>query len=174
MSKEVVVDIKALPELHDTKQPFDFIPQHWRRTQGFCPECDSNFCYNLCDHMQFWIRLHLTYFIWGVVISIVAIAAILIVISASNSSTTSPCLKFDSNTLASQLTVECLNYVWAVQCQSRPYTFPSDYKGFWNQSPQGATLLMCPGGAFRSPNCGVGSYGNLIPQMARCDISMNH
>jgi hypothetical protein len=170
---EVVVDVKALPELQDYRKEFDFIPQHWRRTHGFCPECDSNFCYNLCDHLQFWIRLHLTYFIWGVVLTVVCIAAILIVVSASSSSDSSPCLKFDSNSLASTVTVDCINYVWMTLCPRRGYTFPPDYKGFWNQSPQGGVTVPCAGGAMHSPNCGVGTYGNLISLMARCDTSMN-
>lgn len=104
-----------------------------------------------------------------VAVLIVGIAATLLVLASSGGGPSSPCLTYGSTTPASSVSIACLNNLWTQFCSTKaPGTFSSSYQGFWNQNPAGSTLVMCVGGAWRSPQCGIGTYGNLVVNMQFC------
>jgi len=107
-----------------------------------------------------WIIFGLTVFVIGIII-------VLILVLKPNTKSY-PCLSYQPTTLASSVSVACLQYTWDANCKT-PYTFPSGYTGWWNQSPQGTTMVPCRG----TTNCGVGSYGTIALYLTFCQIGLN-
>uniref|UniRef100_A0A6C0KT19 Uncharacterized protein n=1 Tax=viral metagenome TaxID=1070528 RepID=A0A6C0KT19_9ZZZZ len=108
---------------------------------------------------------YLRFIILGIVLSVIGIVVTVIVLSQK--SNTFPCYGYESNTLASSISVSCLQYLWDQSCSTKaPYTFPPNYQGWWNQSPQGTTLITC----HSNPQCGIGSYGNIAIYVSYCNI----
>lgn len=78
---------------------------------------------------------------------------------------TMACSPYGMDTLAKDVSIACLQLLWSSRC---PGAFPpADYQGFWNQSPQGMTMVACPNRQV-TPACGVGSYNNIISYMGTC------
>jgi len=111
-----------------------------------------------------WWRYYRSWIIFGLFLLIVSIVIVLILVLKPNTKSY-PCLSYQPNTLASSVSVECLQYIWNANCKI-PYTFPSGYTGWWNQSPQGTTMVPCRG----TNPCGVGSYGNIALYLTFCQI----
>jgi len=118
-----------------------------------------------CAQMT-WFIYH-AWLIVGLFITIVLTAAIIIAVTQKTVSY--PCMQYTSMTLASSVSVECLQYLWNVMCTSHPYVFPLSYDGWWRSSPRGATMVSCAS----STVCGVGSYENIRLYMQVCNIRLN-
>ena len=127
---------------------------------------DRDCCTRLqTDVRQFWN----SYQNWIILCSIlVIISGIVITVMMTSTTYSFPCLTYTSQTLASSISVACLQYTWNLNCAVRvPYSFAADYQGWWNQSPQGGALVHC----FTNAQCGVGSYSNIIIYMSYCNIN---
>ena len=98
---------------------------------------------------------------------IAALSSIVVVIVLNNNNTpTIPCLLYGPQTLANEVSIACLQYLWDFYCQvKRPYTFSSTYSGYWNRSPKGTSMVICN----QNPVCGIGSYGNILNYMQFCN-----
>jgi hypothetical protein len=106
---------------------------------------------------------------------VVLIIVILIVVGAvigvllTSKQVNLPCSKYSSDTFATEVTVDCLQYVWNTECPTKPFTFPVGYTGWWRQSPQGSTLVRCSNGV-SGTQCGVGTYGSILVYMQFCNV----
>lgn len=123
-----------------------------------------------CDDCKTTVR-HFwnSYQTWIILVSILIIlSGIVITVMMTSKTYSYPCLAYSSQTLASSVSLDCLQYMWNVNCATRsPYTFAADYQGWWNRSPQGANMVRCSS----TPQCGVGSYNNIITYMSFCNIN---
>jgi hypothetical protein len=114
--------------------------------------------------LRLWWRYYRSWIIFGLFLLIVTIVIVLILVLKPNTQSY-PCLSYQPNTLASSVSVDCLQYIWNANCKIS-YTFPSGYTGWCNQSPQGTTMVACRG----TMPCGVGSYGNIALYLTFCQI----
>jgi len=127
--------------------------------------CDS--CRDSCS--TYWIR-HRSYIICSM-ITIILTAVVLTIVLIQPKTSNYPCLTYDQNSLASSVSISCLQYTWDSFCKtSNPYTFPQGYTGWWRQSPQGTAMISCHSSLLP---CGVGSYGNIVIYMNLCQIGFN-
>jgi len=118
---------------------------------------------------SYW-RDYRNWIIFG--LTLLAIGLIILLVTLLPSSTPLyPCRMYQTDTMASTVSVACLQYVWDANCHTKqPYLFPQSYTGWWRQSPQGGTMISC----HLSPStCGVGSYGNILVYMQFCKITYN-
>jgi hypothetical protein len=98
-----------------------------------------------------------------------AVIGVSLAVLTSSKSATFPCKTYDGNSLASTVTLECLQYIWNTVCATKhPYTFDSSNSAWWLQSPQGAFVVRCIGGVITS-QCGVGSYANILVYTQYCN-----
>jgi len=104
-------------------------------------------------------------FCFGIFILTIIGAIIGIVVSNSNSNTY-PCLVYSPQTLANSVSLACLRYIWSLNCKIPSLYPPDGYQGWWNQSPQGQTMVSC---ATLSTQCGAGSFGNTAIYMQYCN-----
>lgn len=89
------------------------------------------------------------------------------VIIKSNNITVSPCYHYKSDTLASDVSVECVKYLWNnYQCSTALESSPT--WRWWIQSPQGTTLVRCDA-THTGTACGVGSYQAISVYIALCN-----
>jgi hypothetical protein len=101
------------------------------------------------------------------------IVGIIVVVINNNKTPNYPCLSYSQESLASSVSIECLQYAWTQSCGTRaPYTFSPTYVGWWNQSPEGSMMVSC-NGLKKGSNCGVGSYSNMVTYMQYCNINFN-
>jgi hypothetical protein len=108
----------------------------------------------------------------GIFMMCILIGAVIIILS-SNKTPIYPCMSYSQQSLASSVSVECLQYMWTQSCSARaPYTFPTTYIGWWNRSPEGTDMVAC-NGIKKGSACGVGSYSNMITYMQLCNINLN-
>lgn len=152
---EVSLDISKLPTISDKNSWNTFVNRieqtyvDWRVSLRAC-----------WREYQNWI-------IFG--LSLITIGIIIIIIIILQSSPPSfPCLVYDTDTLASSVSTDCLQYTWDSNCRSKqPYLFSKDYNGWWKKSPKGRSMVSC----HVSPTaCGVGSYENILIYMQLCQI----
>jgi len=151
---DLYLDVSRIPTIQDKNSWTVFVDGVEKQYEDLGISCRS--CWR---HYNKWV-------IFGASLLILGVVVILIIVSQSNIPSY-PCLSYDSNTLASSVSVACLQYAWDQACKSTPYTFSQGYTGWWNQSPQGSTMVRCHG---TSP-CGVGSYGNILIYMQLCQIN---
>jgi hypothetical protein len=98
---------------------------------------------------------------------------VIVVILSSNKTPDFPCMSYSQQSLASSVSITCLQYMWSLNCNTRaPYTFPATYEGWWNQSPEGTVMVPC-NGVKKGTACGIGSYSNIITYMQYCNINFN-
>lgn len=105
---------------------------------------------------------------WIIFFSIVSVLSgiVVSVVLNNNNTPTIPCLLYSSQTLANEVSVACLQYLWNLYCTSKkPYTFSPSYSGYWNRSPKGTSVVSCS----QTIDCGIGSYGNIIVYMQFCN-----
>ena len=155
MVSEVHLDLSSLPTISDKNSWETFV-------DGVNDRYDTcGITYRACwrDH-RYLILFGLFLLTIGLVIGLAIVL--------QPAGTSYPCLRYDHDTLASSVSVECLQYTWSKSCSS-PYTFPTGYTGWWNQSPAGTRMVPCSG----TSACGVGSYGNIIVYMGFCQIRLN-
>ena len=131
-----------------------------RLVERRCDACWLS-CRSFYQHYKAWI-------IGCILILIVGLIVIIAVVTQKTYNL--PCIAYAPNTLASSVSVPCLQYVWDQNCATKaPYTFPATYDGWWIRSPQGSTMISCR----TSQSCGVGSYGNLVIYMGLCNLYYN-
>lgn len=113
------------------------------------------------------ITHNLSCVIFVIVVLIVAGAVIGVILSTKK--VILPCSKYSTESFATEVTVECLQYIWNIECPSKPFSFPVGYNGWWLQSPQGSVMVKCNNG-FSGTNCGIGTYGNILVYMQFCNV----
>lgn len=101
--------------------------------------------------------------------------AILAFVFTSSSSRTFPCASYSPTSLASDVKIDCLQYLWTASgCKpvnGAPFP-PIGYSGWWNRSPSGPQAVSCPGHV-DSPSCGAGSYSTVLTYMQLCSPGYN-
>jgi hypothetical protein len=91
-----------------------------------------------------------------------------IVVSAMLKNTSiGPCYYYTSETLASDVSVECVQYLWKMaQCSTALESSPT-WK-WWIQSPQGLTMVKCD--AYHTGTmCGAGNYNIIRSYIQICN-----
>ena len=126
---------------------------------------------SVCDQVKLCVRLYPSILIFLLVILIIGGATVAIVVLGKKA-VFLPCMDYNINSLASEVSVGCLQYIWTNTCPSKPYTIPTTYKGWWIQSPSGTAMIKCTSGMNPS-QCGAGSYGNIITYMQFCNFFYN-
>jgi hypothetical protein len=150
---EISIDVNQIPSIPDETCMSSL--------EKNVSSCIENICMSCRHCYQHYMRL----IILSMVLVIIGIIVIVIVLSQKTNAF--PCHEYDSSTLASSVSLSCLQYLWDTSCSTRsPYTFPPNYQGWWNQSPQGSALVKCQSNSV----CGVGSYGNIAIYMSYCNI----
>jgi hypothetical protein len=155
---DVYVDVSTLPTISDKNS--------W---ELFVNGAEQTYTDTRISLHSYWRN----YRIW-IIFSIIALIIgmiILLVMLLPSSIPTYPCRMYDTETLASTISTECLQYVWDSNCRAKqPYLFPQSYTGWWKQSPEGTRMVSCR----MSPSaCGVGSYGNIIVYTQFCKMNYN-
>jgi hypothetical protein len=96
--------------------------------------------------------------------------AILAFVFTSASARTFPCASYSPSSLANEVKLDCLQYLWTASgCKpvnGAPFP-PTGYSGWWNRSPSGSQTVSCPGG-IDSSSCGAGSYATIMTYMQLC------
>jgi hypothetical protein len=78
-----------------------------------------------------------------------------------------PCYYYTSETLASDVSVDCVTYLWNVAQCSTALESSLTWK-WWIQSPQGLTMVKCS--ASRTGTlCGAGSYATIRNYIQLCN-----
>ena len=158
---EIVVEIQHIPTITDKN--------YWDILEEKAVSC-YEYVVDRCSHL--W-RLYRATIICILLLMIVMGLIITVGVLSRTASAVNPCASYQSDTLASTVTVSCLQYQWDQACRSKaPYTFSSDYHGWWLQSPQGPAMVAC-NQAHSGTACGVGTYGNIMVYAALCNISLN-
>lgn len=148
------IDTSKLPIIKDKNSWSTFVDEAEQKYNDWGITCRS--CYR-----EYYRRL-----LFGLFILIIGIAIALIIVLKSTTPSY-PCLGYDTTTLASTVSVACLQYTWKQACPSSSYTFSQGYTGWWSQSPNGNMIVRCRGTTL----CGVGSYGNILIYMRLCQIN---
>jgi hypothetical protein len=152
------IDISKLPTISD-KNSWDTFMNGVEQTYT-----------NTRIYLHSYWRDYRNWIIFGLILLTIG-TIILIVVLLPSSTLSYPCRMYDTVTLASTISVECLQYVWDSSCRNKqPYLFPQGYTGWWKQSPQGGTMVSC---RISPSSCGVGSYGNIVVYMQFCQIKYN-
>jgi hypothetical protein len=112
-------------------------------------------------------RLYHKWIIFGFIMTAAITATIVVALTQKTMSY--PCFEYRSDTLASSISVGCIQYMWNTLCPNSPYTFPLSYDGWWRSSPSGTKMVSC----LSSTLCGVGSYENIRLYMQVCNIRLN-
>lgn len=145
---EIIINVSALPSVHDTS----------------CCEIDT--CKDRFDRI--W-RLYRGWFI-SILLIVVVCAIIIVVLVLNNNNKTYPCLTYADDAPASSVSIACLQYTWDAYCATTyPYSFPSEYNGWWRRATQGGFMVRCSSSG--ATDCGVGSYANIIIYMQYCNAN---
>lgn len=163
---DIAIDVSKLPTISDTNS--------WDTSCNtscniFTNKVGQTYADSIISLRAYW-RDYRYWIIFG--LSVLVIGMIILFATFLQPSTPAyPCRLYDTDTLASTISIDCLQYVWNGSCRAKqPYLFPKSYTGWWKQSPQGGTMISCR----ISPSaCGVGSYGNILVYMQFCQINYN-
>ena len=155
---ELSIDVSKLPTISDTNS--------W---EIFVNGMEQVYANSRISIHSYW-RDYRNWIIFCITVLVIGMIILLITLLPS-STPAYPCRMYDTETLASTISTECLQYVWDGSCHlKQSYLFPQGYTGWWKQSPQGGTMVSCR----ISPSaCGVGSYGNILVYMQFCQIKYN-
>jgi len=106
-----------------------------------------------------------------IILSIIA-GIIIAVISLADNTTQYNCLNYGSNTLASEIDIKCLQEMWEnCGCINKvSQSIPDNYKGWWNNSPQGGVTIRCTPG-MNPELCGAGSFQEIRTNFCKCDLN---
>ena len=105
-----------------------------------------------------------------IIVCIVCLAIGSIVISVmikSNNTSISPCYYYNADTMASDVSIECVKYLWnSFQCSTALESSPTWH--WWIQSPQGLTMVKCDS-SYKGTSCGAGSYRTISNYISLCN-----
>ena len=146
---EVTIDIKNIPSIPDEGLVDRF------------KKCCINPISHFITHNVACIVL--------IIFILIVVGAVIGILLSTNKQANLPCSKYSSETLAGEVSVDCLQYIWNVHCPTNTFSFPVGYTGWWKQSPQGSTMVKCSNG-LSGTQCGVGSYGNILVYMQFCNV----
>ena len=122
---ELSIDVSKLPTISDTNS--------W---EVFMNGVEKSYTDGKISLSSYW-RDYRNWIIFG--LTLLAIGGIILLVTLLPSTTPMyPCRMYDTETMASTISVACLQYVWDNNCRlKQPYLFPQGYTGWWNQSPEG-------------------------------------
>jgi hypothetical protein len=108
--------------------------------------------------------------VFSILVLVLCIAGFIIYIVIKNNSTTPyPCVIYNSDTLAKDVSVMCLKYLWSQNnCKTAIDSNPTWM--WWLQSPQGLTTVKCDN-INTGINCGAGSFNTIIVYTQLCNPS---
>lgn len=114
------------------------------------------------NNIRFILSIIFVFIIIGVVISIVL----------SQKTNVFPCSTYSEQTLASSVTIKCIQYLWEVSgcIKNGKQHIPDNYNGFFLRSPAGLTYVRCDN-INSGNNCGVGNYRALVNYIQLCNLS---
>ena len=145
VSKEIVIDINNIKNVPDDNY-FDDIKFKIR--------------YFISNNMKMIVFIFLILIIGGIVTSI----------SLTSNTKSFPCIGYGYDTLASSVSIACLQYIWVVTgCTKSKPPIPNDYSGYYLRSPSGLTTVHCN----NNINCGVGNYNAMVTQLQVCNLNYN-
>ena len=105
---------------------------------------------------------------FSILLLAVIISGFVIYIVVKNNSTTAyPCIRYNSETLAKDVSVSCLTYLWTQNgCKTAIDSSPTWM--WWLQSPQGLTTVKCDN-SNTGINCGAGSFNTVLIYTQLCN-----
>jgi len=159
---DISIDVSKLPTISD-KNSWD------TSYEIFVNRVEQIYMDTRISLHSYW-RDYRNWIIFGITVLAIGMIILLVVLLPSGTPLY-PCRIYDTDTLASAVSVNCLQYVWDANCRTKqPYLFPQGYTGWWKQSPEGGRMVSC----HMSPSaCGVGSYGNVLVYMQFCKVKYN-
>ena len=105
---------------------------------------------------------------FSIIILIICISGIVIyTVIRNNSTTISPCIMYNSDTLAKDVSIKCLKYLW-IKNNCRVAIDSSPTWVWWLQSPQGLTTVKCDN-INTGMKCGAGSYNTIYIYTQLCN-----
>ena len=94
---------------------------------------------------------------------------VIYIIIKNNSTMTFPCISYGSETLAKDVSIGCLTYLWSQNnCKTAIDSSPTWM--WWRQSPQGLTTVKCDN-MNTGVNCGAGSFNTILVYTQLCNPS---
>jgi hypothetical protein len=107
-------------------------------------------------------------------IFVIIIIGVVLGIILSQNTTVFPCYGYSDQTIASDVTIKCLQYLWTVAgCIKKGMPqIPDDYNGFYLRSPLGLTYVHCDS-THNGNICGVGNYRTLATNLQLCNLNYN-
>lgn len=132
---------------------------------------DNTYYDNMIFSLKIWFRRNQKYILGSFILIILAI--IIIVVSIQKQPEF-PCLMYSPDTLASSVSVKCLQFLWNnAGCIRRGNgLIPDNYSGFYLNSPNGIEYVHCDG-LHTGNNCGVGSYSRMVNFIQSCNLYRN-
>ena len=100
------------------------------------------------------------------VICCAIITTIIVTMTSKNTSTT-PCIGYSDQTLASTVTIECLQWLWGFNKCSQPFSSVM-VNGWWLRSPQGLIVVKCDS-KNTGNRCGAGNYQEIVTYIQFCN-----
>jgi hypothetical protein len=92
---------------------------------------------------------------------------IISIVIKNNNTSIGPCYYYTSETLASDVSADCVNYLWKIaQCSTALESNPT--WRWWIQSPQGLTMVKCDA-VHTGTMCGAGSYQTVRNYIQNCN-----
>jgi hypothetical protein len=106
--------------------------------------------------------------VFSILTLVLVIAGFVIyIVIKNNSTTTFPCIAYSSETLAKDVSVTCLTYLWTQNnCKTAIDSSPTWM--WWLQSPQGLTTVKCDN-VYTGLNCGAGSFNTILVYTQLCN-----
>ena len=105
-----------------------------------------------------------------IIVCVVCLAVgsiVITVVIKSNNTNISPCFYYKEDTLASDVSITCVKYLWSsFQCTTVLESSPTWH--WWIQSPQGLTMVKCDA-YYTGTACGAGSYSNIRNYISLCN-----
>jgi hypothetical protein len=96
-----------------------------------------------------------------------AITATIIVTMTSKNTITTPCIGYSEQTLASDVSIECLRWLWTFNKCSQPFSSLTA-NGWWRRSPQGLIVVRCDS-KNTGNECGAGNYQKIVTYIQFCN-----
>jgi hypothetical protein len=107
------------------------------------------------------------------IVFILIVIGIVLIVVLGNKTLPFPCYLYNSQTLANEINIDCIQYIWKANACKNPAIYPPNgYTGFWTQSPQGTKMVKCVGQT-QGTSCGIGSYQNIVIYMQFCNPYFN-
>ena len=96
-----------------------------------------------------------------------AIITTIIVIMTSKNTATTPCIGYSEQTLASDVTIDCLKWLWIFNKCAKPFSSLTD-NGWWTRSPQGLIPVKCDS-KNTGNGCGACNYQQIVTYIQFCN-----